>query len=86
VWIATMWLALKGGDVVGPNFQLLGQYFIGYTVTVTGAFIGLAYSFFWGFLWGWLFAYLRNFILGLVIYRIKRQTELMSFRNFLDHF
>jgi DNA-binding transcriptional regulator YiaG len=86
VWVTTMWLVIKGGDVVGPNLQLLSHYFIGYTVTITGAFIGMAYSFFWGFLWGWLFAYLRNFILGLVIYRIKKQMEMVSFRDFLDHF
>lgn len=83
---ATLWLILKGGEVVGPNIQFLGQYFIGYTVTVKGAFIGMGYSFFWGFIWGWLLAYLRNFSLGLFIYAVKKKAELVSFRNFLDHF
>lgn len=86
VWIATMWLVLKGGDVVGPNLELLSQYFVGYTVTATGAFIGLAYSFSWGFLWGWLFAYLRNFFLGFTIFRVKRRMEMMAFREFLEQF
>ena len=46
IFIATLWLIIKNGGVVGPNLQLLAQYFIGYTVTVKGAFIGMGYSFF----------------------------------------
>lgn len=86
IFIATLWLIIKGGEVVGPNLQLLNQYFIGYSVTVKGAFIGMAYSFLWGFLFGWLFAYLRNLSLAIFIYRVKRKTELLSFRDFIDHF
>jgi protoporphyrinogen oxidase len=86
IFIATLWLILKGGNVVGPNLQLLGQYFIGYSVTVEGAFIGMAYSFFWGFLFGWLFAYLRNLCLALFIYQARRKTEMLSFKDFVDNF
>ena len=86
VAIATLWIALKGGEQAGQNLQLLGQFFQGYTVTVRGALVGFAYSFASAFLWGWLFAYLRNFALGFVIYRARREAELMSFRQFLDHY
>jgi hypothetical protein len=65
---------------------MLGQFFQGYTVTVSGALVGFAYSFTSVFLWGWLFAYLRNFALGFVIYRARREAELMSFRQFLDRY
>lgn len=58
VFLATVWLVVKGGDVVGPNLSLLGQYSLGYAVTVKGAFIGFGYASVWGFLSGWLFAYL----------------------------
>jgi protoporphyrinogen oxidase len=85
-FITTLWLVIKGGEVVGPNLQLLGQYFIGYSVTVKGAFIGMGYSLFWGFLFGWLLAYLRNLFLGFFIYRVKKKIEMLSFRDFLDHF
>jgi hypothetical protein len=85
VFIMTLWLVLKGGEVVGPNLQLLGQYFIGYTVTVKGAFIGMVYSFLWSFMLGWLFAYLRNLSISLFIYRAKRKTESLSYRNLLDY-
>jgi len=85
-FLATIWLVVKGGEVVGPNLRLLGQYFIGYTVTLKGAFIAFAYSFLWGFLFGWLFAYVRNFFLAYYIYRVKKKAELLSLRDFIDHF
>ena len=83
---ATVWLILTGGQTHGPNLELLGQYFPGYSITVTGAFVGMAYSFFWGFLFGWLFAYLRNFFVAFSIYLVKRKEELLTFKDFLDHF
>jgi len=85
VFIATMVLILKGGSAVGPNLRLLNQYFIGYSVSVEGAFIGLGYSFLWGFIFGWLFAYLRNLFTGFYIYRVKKSAELSSFRDFIDY-
>ena len=85
VSLATMWLVVKGGDVVGPNLSLLGQYFLGYTMTVKGAFIGFGYAFVWGFLLGWSFAYLRNLFLAFYVYRVKKRVELLSLRDFLDH-
>jgi protoporphyrinogen oxidase len=86
IFLATIVLTLKGGEVVGPNLQLLSQYFFGYSVTIKGAFIGMAYSFSWAFLFGWIMAYLRNFSLAFYIYWVKRRAELLSFRDFLDHF
>ena len=86
IFLATIFLVLKGGKVVGPTLGLLGQFFLGYSVTVKGAFIGMAFSFFWGFFFGWLFAYLRNFFLAFHIYLVKRKLELLRFRDFFDHF
>ena len=85
IFFATIWLTIRGG-IASFYLQLLGQYFSGYTVTVKGAFIGMAYGFSWGFLFGWLFAYLRNFFIAYYIYRVKRKAELLTFRDFLDHF
>ena len=84
-FLATIWLVIKGGDVVGPHLRLLRQYFAGYTVTVRGSFIAFGYSFLWGFLFGWLFAYIRNLFLAVYIYRIKKKTELLSLNDFFDH-
>ncbi|MBW2472272.1 MAG: NAD(P)/FAD-dependent oxidoreductase [Deltaproteobacteria bacterium] len=83
---ATLWIISRGGDVLNSHLRLLAQYFIGYTVTVKGAFIAFGYSFFWGFLFGWFFAYLRNLFLAVYIFRIKRKVELMSLKDFFDNF
>jgi hypothetical protein len=64
VFIATNWLVLKGGDVVGPHLSLLGQFFIGYRVSFLGSFIGFAYGFGAGFLVGYLVARIYNGIAG----------------------
>jgi len=45
IFLATNWLVLKGGHVVGPHMELLNQFFIGYRVSFLGSIIG----FFWGF-------------------------------------
>jgi hypothetical protein len=60
VFIATNWLVLKGGERVGPHLSLLGQYFIGYTVTFPGSFIGFAYGFLVGALSGALTGWIYN--------------------------
>ncbi len=84
-FLATIWLVIKGGDVVGPNLQLLSQFFVGYTVTLKGAFVAFGYSFFWGFLLGWMFSYLRNLFLAAFIYWAKKKAELLSMKDFFDH-
>jgi len=86
VFSATLWIISRGGDVLNSHLRLLGQYFIGYTVTLKGGFIAFGYSFFWGFLLGWLFAYLRNLFLAIYLYRIKRKVELLSVKDFFDNF
>ncbi len=85
IFLATIWLVIKGGPVIGPNLRLLSQYFVGYTVTVKGAFIAFGYSFVWGFLFGWLFAYLRNLSLAFYVYWVKKRTEVLSLKDFFDH-
>ena len=49
IFIATNWLIIKGGPVVGPHLALLGQFFVGYRVTFVGSLIGFAYGFVLGF-------------------------------------
>jgi hypothetical protein len=85
VFFATLWLVIQGGPA-SFYLKLLNQFFFGYTVSLKGALIGLVYGFSWGFLLGWLIAYLRNFFIAFYIYRIRRKVELLTFRDFLDHF
>ena len=65
VFIATNWLILRGGDVVGPHLSLLSQFFIGYRVTFVGSLIGFAYAFVAGFVVGYVVARMYNWIAEL---------------------
>ena len=65
IFVATNWLILKGGEVVGPNLALLGQFFIGYRVTFVGSLIGFVYGFAGGFVAGYLVAGLYNWLVEL---------------------
>jgi hypothetical protein len=60
IFVATNWLVLKGGDVVGPHLGLLGQFFIGYEVSFGGSLIGFGYGFATGFSVGYLVAKIYN--------------------------
>ena len=42
LFVATVWLVVRGGPVVGPHLGLLSVYLPGYSVTWTGAFIGVS--------------------------------------------
>lgn len=64
VFIATNWLVLKGGAVVGPHLALLGQFFVGYRVTFLGSLIGFAYAFALGYGVGYLVARIYNLIVS----------------------
>jgi MFS family permease len=65
IFIATNWLILKGGEVVGPRLALLGQFFIGYRVTFVGSLIGFAYGCVVGFLIGYFVASMYNWFVDL---------------------
>lgn len=65
IFTATNWLVLKGGEVVGPHLALLGQFFIGYSVSFTGSLIGAIYGFFLGYLSGLFIGWVYNAVLFL---------------------
>jgi hypothetical protein len=62
VFIATNWLILRGGDVVGPHLALLDQFFIGYRVTFVGSLIGFANAFVGGCVVGYAVSRMYNAI------------------------
>jgi protoporphyrinogen oxidase len=82
--VATLILALKGGDVVGPHLALLAQYFPGYRVSVGGSFLGLVYGIAAGFVMGWLFALIRNASFFTYELVMGRDLETGPFGRFLD--
>ena len=60
LFLATNFLVLKGGRVVGPHLSLLRQFFIGYEVTFLGSLIGFAYAFVCGFVAGYVVSLVYN--------------------------
>lgn len=64
IFIATNWLVLKGGEVVGPHMGLLDQFLIGYSVTFTGSLVGAAYAFVIGYAGGLFVAMVYNWVIS----------------------
>lgn len=49
LFVATIWLVLRGGINVGEHLNLLGVYLPGYSVSFGGAVIGFVYAFVIGY-------------------------------------
>src|SRR5687767_9499035 len=60
IFVATNFLVIKGGEVVGPHLQLLDQFYWGYTVTFLGSFIGAAYDLATGYVAGLYIGLMNN--------------------------
>lgn len=60
IFLATVFLLVKGGDTVGPHLGLLAQFFIGYDVTPLGSIIGFVYGMVSGFIIGYATAWIYN--------------------------
>lgn len=67
------------------GLNLLNQYFAGYSVTWTGAFIGFVWGFAVGFCAGWFLAFMRNLVLAISLFILQTRAELDNTRDFLDH-
>lgn len=85
LFLATLTLVLKGGEVVGPTLWLLSQYLPGYTVTLWGSLTGLLYGTTLGFIAGWSFAFLRNTIVFIYLAFVRRGAEMRLMRRLLDY-
>jgi protoporphyrinogen oxidase len=76
VFLATALLLLRGGPVVGPNLKLIGQYFLGYSVTWSGALVGLVEGAALGFVIGWMLATVINLVVAVHRDSLLRKLEL----------
>jgi protoporphyrinogen oxidase len=85
LFLATLLLVFKGGDVVGPTLGLLRNYFPGYSVSPAGSLLGLTYGFVSGFVGGWIFAFLRNATMFLYFASIERKAQRGLLRRFFDY-
>ena len=84
VWGATTLLVAKGGREVGPTLALLGQYFVGYTVTPSGSVVGALYGFLTGFLLGWTAAAIRNAIIAIYVHIVVFRATFAKAQTFMD--
>jgi len=62
VFLATAWILLYGSD--GKTMAKLSNFYLGYTVSWGGAFVGLVYGFIDGLIAGFLLAVLYNAFAG----------------------
>ncbi len=60
LFIATIFLVLRGGPTPGAHLILLSVYFPGYSVTVLGSFIGFVYAFVIGYALGRVVGFIYN--------------------------
>jgi hypothetical protein len=65
IFIATNFLILKGGEVVGPHLGLLRAFFPFYSVTFLGSFVGAVYGFICGYATGFIIALIYNLVIRL---------------------
>lgn len=74
LFVATAWLIIQGptggSQHVGPTLGLLGNYFPGYSVTWTGAVIGMFYGALTGAAAGFFMALVYN---RMVAFRLSKQ-------------
>ena len=64
IFLATVWLLVRGGEDVGRHLELLNNYLLGYSVTWCGAIVGLAWGLLIGAVVGWLIAWIYNIVAG----------------------
>lgn len=84
IFLVTNLLIIKGGEKIGPNLALLGQFFPGYNVTFIGSLIGLLYGFVSGFALGWLIAVIRNIVIKIYLQIINVRQKMAAVNDFLD--
>jgi protoporphyrinogen oxidase len=84
LFLATTLLLLKGGVFVGRNLSLLTNYLYGFSVTWSGALIGLVEAGIGGFLLGYSTARLRNWGLAAYASLLRRRAAAEARRDLLD--
>lgn len=85
IFLATIILVLRSGEIVGPRLQLLEQFLPGYAVTPLGSIIGMLYGFIGGFSVGWGGAFLRNAMVLISMASLRLRAEWKLLRKLLDY-
>jgi predicted metal-binding membrane protein len=64
---------------------LLSQFFVGYSVSIRGALIGLVWGFVTGYILGWATALLRNLAVWIYLMLLRSRTDMDQYSDYLDH-
>ena len=83
--LATYFILLRGGEVMGETLSLLNQFYPGYTVTAVGGLVGFLYAFVTGFVLGGGYAFLRNAMTALYLVSLHRSAQQSAMRQFFEH-
>jgi hypothetical protein len=67
------------------HLRLLSQFFIGYSVSLQGALLGLVWGFATGYVVGWTFALLRNVAVWIYLIGLRSRVDMEQYSDFLDH-
>lgn len=67
------------------HLGLLSQFFVGYSVSLKGAFIGLIWGFVTGYVLGWAFAFVRNVAVWIYLIAMRSRADVEQYSDFLDH-
>ena len=65
LFVATIWLLIRGGPQVGKTLGLLRHYFPGYSVSWPGSLVGFGYGLVLGAVVGWSTAWVYNYLVSL---------------------
>jgi hypothetical protein len=65
IFVATNFLILKGGEVIGPHLSLLRNFFPFYSVTFLGSIVGFGYGLLSGYVAGFCIASIYNLVVKL---------------------
>ncbi len=55
--LTTLWIRIVGGEEI---LEFLAKFYIGYSVSLFGAFVGMIYGFIDGFIYGFCLAWFYN--------------------------
>jgi hypothetical protein len=84
LFLMTVTLLLKGGAVVGPTLALLGHYLPGFSVSWSGARIGLLEVTLGGFVLGYVGAWLRNWGMRAYAALVRNRANAEEQRHVLE--
>ena len=65
--------------------RLLRNYFLGYSVSYAGIFVGALWAFGAGFIGGWLMATARNVVIAAWLLKARVRADLEASQDVLDH-